>query len=260
MEHFFRDVLGSWSYLGLFVVLLAAGFGLPLPEDIPLIFSGFAVSQGSANLWLMILTGLAGVMMGDSALFFIGRRYGAGVLERPWFRRFARPWLVEKARDKYARHGAKILFAARFMPGLRSILFLIAGTFRVPYWKLLAFDGTAALISVPVWVLAGYYFSENIDKLIDDARLASLVVGGAFVVALVAWILWEYYHNLRRRRSNGHSAREAGPSTGQDVHIATTPSPRTDQVGSTIATGLASDTNAPAAPKAKLEPQPTRVA
>ncbi len=218
MEHFFRDVLGDWSYLGLFSVLLAAGFGLPLPEDIPLILAGVCVSKGDAHLGLMIATGLAGVMFGDSALFFLGRRYGVGILERRWFRRFARPWLVERAREKYARHGAKILFAARFMPGLRSILFLIAGTFRVPYWKLLAFDGSAALISVPAWILAGWYFSENLDKLIADARLAGIVLGAVFVVALIGWIIWEYYHNLRRLRRETLVAGAELPASATEDH------------------------------------------
>ncbi len=199
MEAFFGDIIGNWSYLGLFVVLMAAGFGLPLPEDIPLILSGFVVSTGKADLSLMILFGLAGVILGDSCLFLIGRRLGPGVLERRWFKRFAKPWLVHKARGMYENHGAKILFASRFMPGIRSVMFLTAGAFRVPYWKMLVFDGSAALISVPTLIWAGYYFHDNIKTVFDNARVASYVIGGTAVAALIAWGFWEYYHNLRKK-------------------------------------------------------------
>ncbi len=199
LESFFVQVVGGWSYLGLLLVLLAAGTGLPLPEDIPLILAGFLVSRGNGDLYLMMLTGLAGVLIGDSILFCLGRRYGPGIVEHRWFRRFAKPWLIERAQHKYENHGAKILFAARFMPGLRAVLFLTAGVFRVPYWKFLTFDGSAALISVPVWIWAGWKFSNEIREVFAGARVASYIIFAVLAVALLVWILWEYNHNLKRR-------------------------------------------------------------
>lgn len=200
MESLFVEVVGNWSYLGLLLVLLAAGMGLPLPEDIPLILAGFLVSRGNGDLFLMMLTGLAGVIIGDSILFCLGHRYGPGIVEHRWFRRFAKPWLIERARQKYENHGAKILFAARFMPGLRAVLFLTAGVFRVPYWKFITFDGTAALISVPVWIWAGWKFSSKIQEVFAGARMASYIILSVLAVALLVWILWEYNHNLKRRK------------------------------------------------------------
>jgi membrane protein DedA with SNARE-associated domain len=236
VDAFFFSFLAKWSYLGLFIVLLAAGLGLPLPEDIPLVASGWLVhkSQGQVDLHLMILTGLAGVMIGDSMLYYMGRRYGTHIMEHRWLRRIAKPWLVEKARQKYLEHGAKILFAARFMPGLRSVLFLTAGTFRVPAWKFLLIDGSAALISVPTWILVAWRFSGDVEKLMRDARMASYVIAAVLLTALAIWILWEYFHNLRGR--NGTKA--LSPSA---------PMNRTSE----DAAGAASNAPAPSADAAK---------
>ncbi len=199
MDEFFLAFLGKWSYLGLFIVLMAAGLGLPLPEDIPLVAAGWLVHRGQADLTLMIFTGLLGVMLGDSILFWMGRRYGTSIMEHRWFRRIAKPWLVEKARRMYSEHGAKILFAARFMPGLRSAMFLTAGVFRVPYWKFALIDGLAALISVPTWIWLSAHFSEKITHLLGGARMATYTVLVILGFALVIWIFWEYFHNLRKR-------------------------------------------------------------
>lgn len=207
MEDFFFSFVYQWSYFGLVLVLLAAGFGLPLPEDIPLLAAGWLVHKGGADLRLMIFSGLFGVILGDTTLFVLGHRYGMHVLEHRLFRWLAKPWLLEKVRSMYTSHGAKILFAARFMPGLRSIVFLNAGVFRVPYWKFLAFDGGAALISVPLWILAGWKFSAHIEQLLGSARLASYIIGTVLALALLAWGLWEYYHNYRKR--NGGKKAEA---------------------------------------------------
>lgn len=207
MDGFFFTLLGKFSYIGLFSVLIAAGLGVPLPEDIPLLAAGWLVYRGKADLYLMMLTGLAGVMVGDSLIFNMGRKYGMRIVEHKWLRRIAKPWLLEKARLMYANHGAKILFAARFMPGLRSVLFLTAGVFRVPYWKFFVIDGFAALISVPVWVWVGYKFSNYLDDILGGTRMASYIIGGVLVVALIAWGCWEYFHHLRKQ---GREAELAG--------------------------------------------------
>ncbi len=209
MEQIVWEFLSHWSYLGLFLILMAAGLGLPLPEDIPLILAGLVVSRTDGNLTLMMFTGIFGVIVGDSALFFLGRRYGADIMERRWFRRIAKPWLIEKARQKYEHHGAKILFLGRFMPGLRAVLFMTAGVFKIPYWKLLAFDGSAAFISVPLWIWAGWYFNTKIGEVFTSAKIATTVLFSLLAVALVSWGVWEYYHNLRKR----NRPEDSGPSS-----------------------------------------------
>lgn len=214
-DSFFFSLLAKFSYVGLFVILLAAGLGVPLPEDIPLLAAGWLVYHKKADLLLMILVGLAGVMVGDSLLFNMGRRYGMHIVEHRWLRRIAKPWLLEKARTSYANHGAKILFAARFMPGLRSVMFLTAGMFHVPFWKFFAIDGFAALISVPVWVWVGCRFTPYLAQILEGSRLAGFGVGGLFVLALIVWGCWEYFHNLRKK---GHETSDL--DTTPDVRSA----------------------------------------
>lgn len=203
MEDYFFQYLEHWSYLGLFLVLFAAGLGLPLPEDIPLLAAGWLVSEQLADRNMMIATGLCGVLVGDFIMFSLGRTWGPQIVEHRWFRRILKPWLLDKARDKFSQHGAKIIFAARFMPGLRAVMFVTAGIFRVPYWKFLTFDGTAALISVPLWVLAGSYFPSQIREIMGGTRTATYVVVAAIIVAFVAFVGWEYVRHYRRQRQNG---------------------------------------------------------
>jgi hypothetical protein len=159
-------------------------------------------------------------MLGDSMLYYMGRRYGTHIVEHRWLRRIAKPWLVEKARQKYVEHGAKILFAARFMPGLRAVLFMTAGTFRVPAWKFLLIDGSAALISVPTWILVAWKFSGKIEQLLHDARMATYVIVGVLLAALAVWIVWEYFHNLRKRNGAIGVSLSVGPTAAADLAAA----------------------------------------
>ncbi len=187
-------------YLGLLLVLLAAGLGVPLPEDIPLLAAGWLVHHGRADLTAMIVVGLFGVLCGDLILFSMGRRYGEHIVEHRWMRRVVTPARLARAEGIYARHGVKIIFAARFMPGLRGVLFMTAGIFRVKPWKFLLIDGSAAVASVPLLVWLGARFGARIEQLAGDVRQAQMAAAGLLALAVAAWIAWEVYAVRRRKR------------------------------------------------------------
>jgi membrane protein DedA with SNARE-associated domain len=186
--------------------LLAAGLGVPLPEDIPLITAGWIVHKNDSSLILMMFVGLAGVLVGDSLMFHMGRKYGTHILEHRWLSRAVRPWMLQRTRQLYCDHGAKILFAARFMPGIRSAMFLSAGTFGVRYWKFFLIDGLAALISVPLWVWAGWKFSAHIENILGGARTATITIVCLLCIALVTWGIWEYKRLKKQAAKAEHMA------------------------------------------------------
>lgn len=201
MQDFLFQIVEGGSYFALFAILLAAGLGLPLPEDIPLVAAGWLVHQGKADLTLMIITGMLGVMVGDSLIFNMGRKYGRNLVGHRWLQRIAKPWLMLKAERMFANHGAKIVFAGRFMPGIRAVIFLTAGVFRVPYWKFALIDGTAAIISVPVWVVLGKVFGSQIERVFGAGRDATIAVVAILVVLVAFWGAWEYVRYHRKRRA-----------------------------------------------------------
>ena len=61
------------------------------------------------------------------------------------------------------RHGHRAIFYARFLAGLRALVYLSAGSFGVPPSVFLFYDLLGALISVPIVVTLGYVFGEQIE-------------------------------------------------------------------------------------------------
>ena len=198
MQELFFNFIDRGSYFALFIVLFIAGLGVPLPEDIPLIAAGYICHKGSADVRWMVVVGIVGVLVGDGLLFNMGRRYGNNLLGHRWLQRIAKPWLVAKAQAGFDTHGSKIIFAARFMPGLRSVIFLIAGTLKVPYWKFLTFDGSAALISVPVWVIGGWYFGGKIEEFVRQAKIGGMTAAGIVIAVFIGFIVWEVRRSKRK--------------------------------------------------------------
>lgn len=188
-----------------FAVIVVCGLGLPLPEDITLLTMGYLtylpLPDGSprphASVVLATLMGFAGCMGGDGVMFAIGRRYGLSIIGRRPFRWLLTPPRIEHARKIMDKHGSKILFAARFMPGIRTVGYFTAGSLGTSYVRFLTYDGLAAAISVPFFVFAGWYWGSNIEWAIAQVRHAE---HGMLILILVVTVV-TIFKALRARRS-----------------------------------------------------------
>jgi membrane protein DedA with SNARE-associated domain len=166
---FLLNFYGPTPYLLIFGILLLCGFGLPVPEDVTLFAGGLLAYYGVCDLWLMILVCFFGVMLGDSLMWFFGSRYGRKILKKPFFHRLLPDERIAIASKKLNRKGGgskRMLFFARFMPGLRAPLFFTSGLLHVPFMRFFTMDGLAALISVPVFVGSVYYFGDQLDLVV----------------------------------------------------------------------------------------------
>jgi membrane protein DedA with SNARE-associated domain len=193
---FLKNFHGPAVYVGVLFILITCGLGVPLPEDVPLIAGGYLVAR-SGSLPLMVLTGLAGILIGDSIIFRAGQTYGEKLLETRLGRHVPKI-RVQRTVQLFEKHGAKFILVARFVPGLRAVTYFVAGTTGVPYWKFLVFDGLAACVSAPAWVILGWYARKHsmihrAMRISSHAELALLII---FLCVTAAWLL---ISSLRRR-------------------------------------------------------------
>ena len=158
IEHF--------TYLGLFVVLLLCGMGLPMPEDIALLAGGFLVHRGVTRYPITLAVALLGVVAGDNSLFFLGRRFGTGLVSYFGLNRPGSQAQINRIRAFMRRHGHRAIFYARFLAGLRALIYLTAGSFGVTPLRFLAYDLLGAIISVPIVVSIGYLFGAQLEVIV----------------------------------------------------------------------------------------------
>lgn len=189
------DFFTGYGYVAVFTVLLVCGFGVPIPEDITLVAGGIISGLGYADVDIMFLVGMAGVLAGDGIMFAAGRFYGHKVQRFRPIARILTPERFEAVQEKFEKYGTWVLFVARFLPGLRSPIFITAGmTRRVPYWRFLLMDGFAAFISVPVWVYLGHYGAtqrEWLMHMVHRGQMGILSVVGVLLTVLVILYLFK---------------------------------------------------------------------
>ncbi|WP_274584928.1 DedA family protein [Neisseria leonii] len=194
MLAFLEAFFTQYGYAAVFSVLLACGFGIPIPEDITLVAGGIISGLGYADVHMMVVVGMLGVLVGDGLMFTAGRVFGHKILNVRLIARVMTPKRYAQVQEKFDKYGNRVLFVARFLPGLRTPIYITAGISRkVSFLQFLLMDGLAALISVPVWVYLGNYGAENREWLMHRVHqfqygLFALIGIGA---AVLIWLWWK---------------------------------------------------------------------
>ena len=186
----FITALTGWkAYVAILSILTVCGLGAPIPEDIPLIAAGILSSMGNISLIEALILGFIGVMIGDAILFFSGRRFGRKVFTLPFFCRIFTPERIALAEKKVLRNSKFICFTARFLPGLRAPIFLTAGSMGVRPLVFFSLDGGAALLSVPIWVVGGWWFGNHLEDALAFAKNMQIFLLTGLVVLIITYLV-----------------------------------------------------------------------
>ncbi len=184
---------GPTPYALIFSLLLACGLGLPMPEDIILFAAGMMSYYKTTDVRLMIPICFCGVLFGDTAVFTLGSFFGRKIRRHPFVRRLLPSKRQRVVRHKLHAQGFKVIFAARFMPGLRAPIFFTAGTLHLPFRVFLFFDGLAATISIPTIVYLVYHFGYEVDQVIRIIKRVQFGIVGTiigFVILAALKMIW----------------------------------------------------------------------
>jgi membrane protein DedA with SNARE-associated domain len=184
----------SFGLAALFLILALQAAGVPGPPGkTALVIAALLAADGRLVLWQVLVVAALAIAAGGLVGYAIGRRGGRPLLERWWPRgKLAR--LLSAAERFFERHGAKSVFAARFLPGFKVAIAPVAGIARMQlrpfvFWHLLG-----AIAFALAFGLLGYFAGAATVNLIERfGTYAALAVAAlAFAAAFAYW-------RLRRR-------------------------------------------------------------
>ena len=185
------------SYIGIFIVLVLTGSGLPIPEEVPIIFAGVLSLNQTLDPWLAFICCLLGAIVGDCVMYVIGYHFGRPVLrDHPWFARFITPEREIQIEQQFCRHGFKVFFVARFLVGLRSPVYLTAGILRVSFRRFLMIDLFCATMVVGTFFWLTYLFGEHIAKWVKRAEVGFTIL---VVLALAGAGIYFWRWHLKKK-------------------------------------------------------------
>jgi membrane-associated protein len=192
------DDLIRW---GGYVVLVAIVFtetgllvGFFLPGDSLLITAGLVAAAGGLNIWWLNALLIVAAIVGDSVGYAIGVRLGPRIFTRPKSLLF-NPRHIERTRAFYARHGAKTIVIARFVPIIRTFAPVVAGVGQMEYRRFLLYNVAGGVGWVTSMTWAGYLLGRAIPNIGDYVHVVVVIV---IVLSLIPIVI-EFARERRRR-------------------------------------------------------------
>jgi membrane protein DedA with SNARE-associated domain len=208
---YLTNLSSNVAYLIIFGILVACGLGFPLPEDVPLIATGYLVWDMTLEAFPAFLVTMLGVLIGDSILFFLGKNLGMKMLEKPRVQKLFRPEKIRRTKAYFRKYGEKIVFFARFVAGFRAVAFFMAGAMKMRYVRFILLDGIAALISVPVWIAIGYglgyYLGDQISTILSSMKNLKTAFT-VIVLTIVAIVVVRNILNFRKAKKRKSDIRK----------------------------------------------------
>ena len=187
-----------------FGLLVAAGIGFPIPEELPIVGAGIWVAH-SDNLgpsrWLILPVCIAGVVISDGLLYGLGRYFGPKLLEWRVVKRLVPPQKRERIESNFHKNGVLTLLFARFLPAIRSPIFITAGIMRLSFVKFVIADGIYAIPGVSLLFFLSFWFGDSFrdyyKQIVHDLRPLLILLAIAAVAGFLA------YHFLRHPVASG---------------------------------------------------------
>lgn len=197
-------------YFGVFAMMIASGFGFPMPEEVTIVSVGIITYMGAhpehfpppfpgapvVNGYEAAAITLFSVVFADLLVFSIGRFFGRKLMKRHWFKRLFSDDRMARVNEFMKKYGVYAAFIFRFTPGLRFPAHIAMGMTNFSMWQFVLVDGFAALISVPTQILLIYHYGEPILGALQKFKY---VIFGALALALIAYFVRKLYLRLRTR-------------------------------------------------------------
>jgi len=169
--------------------------GFFLPGDSLLITAGLVAAAGVLNIWWINLVLIVAAVVGDSVGYAIGARLGPALFTREKSLLF-NPRHVERTREFYARHGARTIVIARFVPIVRTFAPVVAGVGRMEYRRFLTYNMAGGMGWVVSMTWTGYLLGSLIPNISQYLHVVVVIV-----IALSCLPIVFEFQRARRRPS-----------------------------------------------------------
>ena len=189
------DTIGRMGYTGIVSLMFLESSFFPFPSEVVMPPAGYLAWKGEMSLILVLLSGIAGSLLGALFNYWVAVKFGRPFLLRWGKYFFVSPESIEKADKFFSKHGHVSTLVGRLLPVIRQYISLPAGIAKMPLKIFALYTSIGAGVWVIVLTFAGYFLGEHQDVLKNYLHVITIAC-----VGLACMIAGIYVLILRRRR------------------------------------------------------------
>lgn len=194
MQQWIIDVITTFGYFGIFLLMLAENVFPPIPSEVIMPVAGLAVGAGTMSFVFVLIAALLGTLIGNLPWYFLARAVGRDrfmELAARWGKYVAvKPADVDAAISWFDRHGSKAVLLGRLAPGVRTLISVPAGLAGMPFWRFVTLSAIGSSVWIVFLMAIGMILHENwtlVAAIIDPLGKILIVLVG---LGLIGWVLW----------------------------------------------------------------------
>lgn len=186
---------GPWLLFG---VIMLAGVGIPISEEVLIVPAGFLIERGVLPFWWTVAAAWCGVVLADLIWMLLVRRYSHKLLGIRFFRKLFHPRRVLEIKHLLDRWGIWVVVMGRILPAARTPVITAAGLAHMPVGRFLIGECIGAAKSVAWQLFVGWLIAKGLHASRHEAHVRDAVFIGLGIL-LVAAIVWWWRRRKRRK-------------------------------------------------------------
>lgn len=204
MQEIILQIMNSYGYLGVFLLIAIENVFPPIPSEVILLFGGFMTTWTDLNIIGMIIAATLGSILGAIILYYIGKILNKRRLIKIVSGKVGKvlrlkPSDIEKADEWFDKKGNKTVFFCRFIPIVRSLISIPAGMSEMKMPKFLLYTFAGSIIWNTVLLVIGNRVGENWESILGVFDRYSHIVLIILIVMFFGLIFWFYYKRIKKK-------------------------------------------------------------
>jgi membrane protein DedA with SNARE-associated domain len=187
------ETIGNMGYWGIFLLMFLESTFFPFPSEVIMIPAGYLAYKGEMNLYIVVLIGILGSVVGALFNYYLAMHFGRSFLLKYGKYFFIKEETLDKLEAFFQKHGELSTFNGRLIPGIRQLISLPAGLARMNLARFAFYSALGAGIWVIVLVALGYLLGSN-------EALISEYLHTATLIALISVVFITIFYMIRNKR------------------------------------------------------------
>jgi membrane protein DedA with SNARE-associated domain len=199
------NIFSHLGYLGIIALMAIESSFIPFPSEVVIPPAAFLAFKGELNIWLVILSGISGSLIGAAINYFLAMFLGRAIIYRLADHKISKVLLVDskkiqKAENYFLKYGKMSTLIGRLVPVVRQFISLPAGFFKMNFGAFLLFTAIGSAIWTSILASLGYFFGANkelLSSFYHEITYAGLVLGMVFIIFIFlrkkkkSWFFWK---------------------------------------------------------------------
>lgn len=183
------NTLNAMGYPGIFALMAMESSIIPVPSELVMPPAGYLANQGQMNIWIAILIGTLGSLVGSYANYFVAHWLG-----RPLVLKYGKyVWITEekfaKVESFFLKHGEISIFISRLLPVIRHLISIPAGIAGMNHFRfsLYTLIGAGMWCTILAWI--GYFIGKEQALILKYSHQAviGVIIFSAVLIAVYIW-------------------------------------------------------------------------